>query len=75
MRAGQGLSFIWVSLFFLDEVHTAVDLGVVLLDAAEEYGHSDEVLGRTLSDRWEEAVIAKKVSAYHLSDGDLRVTT
>ncbi|MEV4116101.1 aldo/keto reductase [Nonomuraea sp. NPDC049695] len=43
-------------------VHRALDLGVTFFDTADVYGtgHSERVLGRALSGRWDEVVIATK---------------
>ena len=53
-------------------VHAALEVGVNFFDTAEGYGngHSEEVLGRALEGRRDEAVIATKVSQRHLQ-GDL----
>jgi len=50
-------------------VRAALDSGITFFDTAEGYGkgHSEQVLGRGLSGRRDEAVIATKVSANHLS--------
>ncbi|HEV2124358.1 MAG TPA: aldo/keto reductase [Chloroflexota bacterium] len=49
-------------------IHRALDLGVTLIDTAEGYGkgHSEEVLGRALVGRRDQAVIADKVSPTNL---------
>ncbi|GAA3222021.1 aldo/keto reductase [Nonomuraea helvata] len=43
-------------------MHRALDLGVTFFDTADVYGtgHSERVLGRALSGRWDEVVIATK---------------
>lgn len=48
-------------------IHRALDLGVTLFDTAEAYaaGHAEEVLGRALADRRQQAVIADKVAPNH----------
>ena len=53
--------------------HAALDAGINFFDTAEGYenGHSEEVLGRALVGRRDEAVIATKVSANHLAAADL----
>ena len=45
-------------------IHRALDLGVALFDTAEAYaaGHAEDVLGRALVGRREQAVIADKVA-------------
>jgi aryl-alcohol dehydrogenase-like predicted oxidoreductase len=50
-------------------VHAALDLGINFFDTAEEYGagRSEEVLGRALAGRRQQAVISTKVSAVNLS--------
>ena len=55
-------------------VHAALDAGVNFFDTAEGYGngHSEEVLGRALAGRRQEAVIATKVSGGHLAPDALR---
>ena len=55
-------------------VHAALDAGINFFDTAEGYekGHSERVLGQGLEGRRSEAVIATKVSANHLSPGDIR---
>jgi aryl-alcohol dehydrogenase-like predicted oxidoreductase len=54
-------------------VHAALDLGVSFFDTAEGYGNgrSEAVLGEALQGRRDEAVIATKVSASHLSKAEL----
>ena len=50
-------------------VHAALDNGINFFDTAEGYdadSHSEEVLGRALTGRRSEAVIATKVSPPHL---------
>ena len=47
-------------------------MGITLFDTAEGYEHSEEVLGRALEGRREEAMIATKVSASNLSADRLR---
>lgn len=50
-------------------IHRALDLGVTLFDTAEAYaaGHAEEVLGRGLAGRRQEAVIADKVAPNHFA--------
>jgi aryl-alcohol dehydrogenase-like predicted oxidoreductase len=54
-------------------VRAALDAGVNFFDTAEGYGAgaSEEVLGRALAGRRDEAVIASKVSGQHLAPEDL----
>ncbi|MBT4125726.1 MAG: aldo/keto reductase [Chloroflexi bacterium] len=50
-------------------VHAALDKGITFFDTAEGYNddsHSEEVLGRALAGRRDEAVIATKISPPHL---------
>jgi len=50
-------------------VHAALDKGITFFDTAEGYdddSHSEEVLGRALAGRRDEAVIATKISPPHL---------
>ncbi len=55
-------------------VHAALDLGVTLFDTAEGYGdgRSEEVLGRALQGRRDQAIIATKVSSSHLTWAGVR---
>ncbi len=48
-------------------IHRALDRGARFFDTAENYGwsHSEEVLGRALAGRREEAVVASKLGHYH----------
>jgi len=50
-------------------IETALDVGINFFDTAEGYGngYSEEVLGKALSHRRKDAVIATKVSSSHLS--------
>ena len=50
-------------------VERALDLGINLFDTAEIYGsgHSEEILGRILKGRRDDAIIATKVSPLHLT--------
>jgi aryl-alcohol dehydrogenase-like predicted oxidoreductase len=54
-------------------VHAALELGVNFFDTAEGYGdgRSESVLGRALGGRRDEAIVATKVSASHLSRTEL----
>ena len=52
-------------------VHAALDAGINFFDTAENYPRSEEVLGKGLKGRRDEAVIATKVSARNLAPGDL----
>ena len=55
-------------------IHRALDLGVTLIDTAEAYGkgHAEEVLGKALTGRRQQAVIATKVMASHLDPSELQ---
>lgn len=50
-------------------IHRALDLGITLFDTAEAYaaGHAEEVLGRALVGRREQAIIADKVAPNHFA--------
>ena len=50
-------------------IHRALELGVTLIDTAEAYasGHAEEVLGRALVGRRQQAVIADKVAPNHFA--------
>ena len=53
----------------ISTVHAALDKGITFFDTAEGYdddSHSEEVLGRALAGRRDEAVIATKISPPHL---------
>ncbi|HIF71521.1 MAG TPA: aldo/keto reductase [Dehalococcoidia bacterium] len=53
----------------ISTVHAALETGITLFDTAEGYdddSHSEEVLGRALAGRRNEAVIATKISPPHL---------
>lgn len=54
-------------------VHAALDAGINFFDTAEAYGagRSEEVLGRALAGRRQQAVIADKASDNHLAPEDL----
>lgn len=52
-------------------VHAALDEGINFFDTAEGYGRSEEVLGRGLKGRRDEAVVATKVSAANLDPPEL----
>lgn len=54
-------------------IHRALDLGVTLIDTAEAYGqgHAEEVVGKALAGRRQQAVIATKVMASHLDPEEL----
>jgi myo-inositol catabolism protein IolS len=49
-------------------IHQALDLGVTLVDTAEAYGwgHSEEVVGKALAGRRQQAIIATKAAPNHL---------
>jgi len=55
-------------------VHKCLELGVTTFDTAPAYGsgHSEEVLGKALAGRRQEAVISTKASGRGLSEQDLR---
>jgi len=55
-------------------IQRALDLGLNFLDTAEGYGggHSEEVIGRALRGRREDAIVATKVSHSHLQPEALR---
>ncbi len=58
----------------INTVHSALDAGINFFDTAEGYGdgYSEQMLGRALKDRRNEAIIASKVSAHNLAPDDLR---
>ena len=58
----------------INTVHTALDAGINFFDTAEGYGggYSEEMLGRALKDRRDEAIIATKVSQSNLAPDDIR---
>src|SRR5438046_456053 len=45
-------------------LHSALDLGVNLIDTARAYGESEAIIGRVLRDRREEFILVSKVSSY-----------
>ena len=55
-------------------IHRALDRGITLIDTAEAYGqgHAEEVLGKALAGRRQQAVIATKVMASHLDPQELQ---
>lgn len=55
-------------------VHAALDCGINLFDTAEGYGHgrSEQILGKALADRRDQAVIATKISAGNLAVEQVR---
>ncbi len=55
-------------------IHAALDAGINFFDTAESYGdgYAEELLGRALDGRRNEAVVATKVSAAHLQEADLK---
>jgi aryl-alcohol dehydrogenase-like predicted oxidoreductase len=55
-------------------IRAALDAGINFFDTAEAYGdgYAEEILGRALEGRRDEAVIATKVSRRHLREEDLR---
>ena len=52
-------------------IHRALDLGVTHIDTAEIYGpfHSEDLVGRAISDRRDQAVVATKFGLVSHSDG------
>ena len=58
----------------INTVHAALDAGINFIDTAEGYGngYSEEMLGRALKGRRNEAIIATKVSKNNLAPSDLR---
>ena len=58
----------------INTVSAALDSGINFIDTAEGYGngYSEEMLGRALKGRREEAIIASKVSQSNLAPADLR---
>jgi len=58
----------------INTVHSALDAGINFFDTAEGYGdgYSEQMLGRALKGRRDEAVIATKVSAGNLAPDDLK---
>lgn len=54
-------------------IHRALELGVNLFDTAEAYasGHAEEVLGRALAGRRQQAVIADKVAPNHFEPAQI----
>src|SRR4029453_6203338 len=55
-------------------IHRALELGVTLFDTAEAYaaGHAEEVLGKALAGRREQAIIADKVAPNHFEPTQIR---
>ena len=58
----------------IEAVHAALDAGINFFDTAEGYGdgYSEDMLGRALQDRRDQAVIATKVSQTNLAPADIR---
>jgi aryl-alcohol dehydrogenase-like predicted oxidoreductase len=56
-------------------IHRALDLGVTFLDTADVYGdgHNESLVGRAISDRRDEVVLATKFSLSRSSDGQMSV--
>ena len=50
----------------IETVHAALDSGITFFDTAAGYGRSEEVLGRALKGRRDEAVIATKLGGFQL---------
>jgi len=57
----------------INAIYAALDAGINFFDTAEIYGdgYSEELLGRTLTKRRKEVIIATKVSPHHLRPKDL----
>jgi aryl-alcohol dehydrogenase-like predicted oxidoreductase len=55
-------------------IHRSLDLGMNLIDTAENYGngHSEEVIGQALRGRRQQAIISDKVYADHLRPDQIR---
>jgi myo-inositol catabolism protein IolS len=58
----------------IDTIHAALDHGINFLDTAEGYGngYSEEIVGKALVGRREQAVLATKISPSHTRPSDLR---
>ena len=58
----------------VEAVRTALEVGINFFDTAELYGNglSEQLLGKALRERREEAVIASKVGPDHLAGADLQ---
>ena len=58
----------------INTVSAALDAGINFIDTAEGYGngYSEEMLGRALKGRRDEAIIATKVSQANLAPADIR---
>ena len=58
----------------IDAVHAALDAGINFFDTAEGYGdgYSEDMLGRALGSRRDQAIIATKVSQTNLAPADIR---
>lgn len=54
-------------------IHRALELGVTLFDTAEAYasGHAEEVLGKALAGRRDQAIIADKVAPNHFDPAQI----
>src|SRR5262245_55846801 len=50
-------------------VHAALDHGINFFDTADEYGRSEEVLGRALRGRRDQVLIATKFGSRHVVRG------
>ena len=55
-------------------IHAALEHGINFFDTAEGYGDglSEEIVGKALADRRDQAVIASKISPNHTAPGELR---
>ena len=58
----------------IDTIHAALDHGINFLDTAEGYGggYSEEIVGKALVGRREQAVLATKISPTHTQPAELR---
>jgi aryl-alcohol dehydrogenase-like predicted oxidoreductase len=55
----------------IDVIHRALDLGATLIDTADMYGpwHNEELVGKALRDRRDDAVLATKCGLVHVHPG------
>ena len=56
-------------------IHTALDLGINFFDTAANYGtgHSEQILGRALAGKRDQAIIATKFG-FHVNEAEKQVT-